>query len=103
MSISVVAAERVNSGTEIVFPARSDQLGNFSGDMNETVQISIPAESLLQLTTGNSSNGAGNVQFNGANCAPFHLLLFISTELYFVNIIFRNIGDFLPTNTTILK
>ena len=74
MSISVVAAERVNSGMKIVFPARSDQLGNFSGDMNETVQISIPAESLLQLTTENSSNGAGNVQFNGANCARFHLL-----------------------------
>ena len=49
----------MSGGDDVVFPSTSDQLGDFSDDTNDTVQISIPAESLLQMTGGNSSTGTG--------------------------------------------
>ena len=49
----------MSGGDDVVFPSTSDQLGDFSDDTNDTVQISIPAKSLLQMTGGNSSTGTG--------------------------------------------
>ena len=43
--------------SNVVFPASPDQLGNFSQELNETVKIEIPAESLRLLSTG--EEGAG--------------------------------------------
>ena len=43
--------------SDVVFPASPGQLQNFSGDMTETVQITIPAESLERLSNGDSEPG----------------------------------------------
>ena len=56
---TVVAAEVINGAnvSDVVFPASPEQLQNFSGDITETVQITIPAESLERLSDGDSEPG----------------------------------------------
>ena len=43
--------------SNVVFPASPDQLGNFSQELNETVKIEIPAESLRLLSAGDEGAG----------------------------------------------
>ena len=43
--------------SNVVFPANPDQLGNFSQELNETVKIEIPAESLRLLSAGDEGAG----------------------------------------------
>jgi hypothetical protein len=80
----IVAAEVVDTtnASDVVFPANPGQLGNFTAlERNETVQITIPGDSLARLSTGISG----------------------AAEFSVVHIIFRNIEDFLPSNTSVLN
>ena len=44
--------------SDTVFPASSDQLGNFTAtEMDDTAQITIPAEALSRLNAGNNNSG----------------------------------------------
>ena len=47
---AVVEAETVDkTASDVVFPAHPDQLGDFSVDLNEMAQITIPIDPLLGL------------------------------------------------------
>ena len=58
--VSVLAAEVVDTSniSDVVFPARPDQLGNFSSSMtNEIAQITIPGTSLARLSDQSNQTG----------------------------------------------
>ena len=83
--------------SDIVFPEHLQQLQNFTSiENNDEVRITIPASYVARLNTSESGK------------SHFHELLFISqfnffAELSVVHIIFRNIEDFLPINSSVLK
>ena len=57
---SVVAAEVVNTEntSDVVFPAHPNQLDNFTTvRMDEAVRITIPADAITRLATGNTNAG----------------------------------------------
>ena len=55
----VISAEVMDTAnvSNVVFPASPDQLVNFSQELNETVKIEIPAESLRLLSAGDEGAG----------------------------------------------
>ena len=55
--VAVVKAEMVDTTRDVVFPSQPDQLGNFSMKMNENVHITLPADSLIRLASGDSKTG----------------------------------------------
>ena len=98
----VVAAEVVDTinASDIVFPATPDQLGNFTAvRTNDAAQITIPAAAISKLSTEGISSGELP---HGRQLIEIYIY-FLYTDLAVVHIIFRNIEEFLPASTSMLR